>query len=283
MIIIANKPGYLANRLIIFSNFIAYALEYDQKILNPAFGDFAKYFQGTQKSSIPRFPQKNGFKTSSILNKPSYGFFNICARTVRRLGLKSKIVSSTSLQWDETFSLDSEFKPARVHFIEGWKYRNTFLMQKHKESIKSFFSLASAYDEKLKTYMAKYKSTEITLVGVHVRHGDYETFESGRFFYEVETYLDIMRKVRDLLPDKQVRFIVSTNNTQLSKDDFKDLNVEMGPGHFVLDLYTLSHCDYILGPPSTFSAWASYFGNTPLYFIKDPKAIMTIEEFKEWH
>jgi hypothetical protein len=35
----------------------------------------------------------------------------------------------------------------------------------------------------------------------------------------------------------------------------------------VQDMYTLAECDYILGPPSTFSMWASYYGGRPLFMM----------------
>jgi len=31
------------------------------------------------------------------------------------------------------------------------------------------------------------------------------------------------------------------------------------------DLYALAKCDYILGPLSSYSQWASFYGNKPLY------------------
>jgi hypothetical protein len=40
-----------------------------------------------------------------------------------------------------------------------------------------------------------------------------------------------------------------------------------GPGHFIEDLYALASCDYIIGPPSTFSQWASFYGNVPRYMV----------------
>jgi hypothetical protein len=30
------------------------------------------------------------------------------------------------------------------------------------------------------------------------------------------------------------------------------------------DLYALARCDYIMGPPSTYTQWASFYGNRPM-------------------
>jgi hypothetical protein len=35
------------------------------------------------------------------------------------------------------------------------------------------------------------------------------------------------------------------------------------------DLHALARCDYIFGPQSTFTQWASFYGNKPLFLLKD--------------
>lgn len=45
------------------------------------------------------------------------------------------------------------------------------------------------------------------------------------------------------------------------------------------DLYSLSKADYIIGPPSSYSAWASLYGSVPLCFIEDSKADFSISDF----
>jgi hypothetical protein len=33
------------------------------------------------------------------------------------------------------------------------------------------------------------------------------------------------------------------------------------------DLYALAQCDYITGPPTTDTQWASFYGNHPMLFL----------------
>ena len=42
------------------------------------------------------------------------------------------------------------------------------------------------------------------------------------------------------------------------------MSVGLGPGSVVGDLYALARCDYIMGPPSTYTQWASFYGNHPM-------------------
>jgi len=31
-------------------------------------------------------------------------------------------------------------------------------------------------------------------------------------------------------------------------------------------IFSFAKCDYIVGPPSTFTSWASFYGDVPVYF-----------------
>jgi hypothetical protein len=47
MLIISAKSGQLGNRLLLFANFIAWAIEHNLTVLNPAFDEYAEFFVGT--------------------------------------------------------------------------------------------------------------------------------------------------------------------------------------------------------------------------------------------
>ena len=47
MILIADKFGQLANRLFVFAHFIGWGIEHGVVIANPAFDEYAQYFEGT--------------------------------------------------------------------------------------------------------------------------------------------------------------------------------------------------------------------------------------------
>jgi len=60
---------------------------------------------------------------------------------------------------------------------------------------------------------------------------------------------------------------------------FTGIKTHFGTGHFIEDLYTLASCDYIIGPPSTFTMWASFYGRVPLYKIIDRNKLQEIDDF----
>jgi len=64
------------------------------------------------------------------------------------------------------------------------------------------------------------------------------------------------------------------------REEFAGLTVGIGGRSPLEDLCTLSECDYILGPPSTFSQWASFYGGRPLYQPAAAEDRVTREKFE---
>lgn len=60
---------------------------------------------------------------------------------------------------------------------------------------------------------------------------------------------------------------------------FAGFQATFGSGDTVEDLYALAECDYLIGPPSTFTVWASFYGNVPLCHVHRPDAVLTREYF----
>ena len=100
------------------------------------------------------------------------------------------------------------------------------------------------------------------VVGVHIRHGDYATFMDGRYFYSLQQYANAMHQIVDQLPGRRVSFLVCSNSA-FTPGDFAGLNVTPGPGHLVEDMYALAETDFMFGPPSTYTGWASFYGDKP--------------------
>lgn len=49
----------------------------------------------------------------------------------------------------------------------------------------------------------------------------------------------------------------------------------------ITDLYTLSLCDYIIGPFSTFFRWASFIGEKPICYLEDKNQTFTLASFSK--
>ena len=62
--------------------------------------------------------------------------------------------------------------------------------------------------------------------------------------------------------------------------NFQGLPIKTGNNHLIEDLYSLAACDYIMGPPSTYSMWASFYGQTPRVEIIDGNQSLSLDDFQ---
>lgn len=72
-----------------------------------------------------------------------------------------------------------------------------------------------------------------------------------------------MHQIEHHFAPRHVTFLVCGD--QLDQADWLvGGNVVRGAGHAVEDMYAFAGCDCLAGPPSTFTGWASFYGNVPL-------------------
>jgi hypothetical protein len=277
MIIISYKPGQLANRLFLFAKFIAYGVRHRIQIVNPAFDDYAHYFETTEKQWLPASRGFEG-RFSRAFAKTVYQFCVFLGRIVHRLGINLPMLSTVYLDWSEHHDLDNDekLKKKGAHFIQGWEFDAPMLMTTYRNEIIRFFQPEVSLRSQIESAFNRLNGPGL-LMGVHIRHGDYKSFEGGRYFYELDAYKSLMTGLAQNYPD--IRFLICTNNKSLNARDFSTYKATMAPGHELVDLYLLARCNYIMGPPSTYSLWASYYGNVPLYQIKDIKKDVGLKDF----
>jgi len=116
-------------------------------------------------------------------------------------------------------------------------------------------------------------------VGVHIRQGDYATWQGGAYFIQQIRVREILDEyLAEFAQDANTTCFVITSDGSVDEHFFDGLNIFISKGIAVADLYLLASCDAIIGSDSTFGAWASYYGNVP--FIVMQKSEMDWEYYK---
>lgn len=187
-------------------------------------------------------------------------------------GLTWKVTHNKT--WDRIFRL--------LGFKKGWQTMDdTRYLTATKKQLQHIFRPREEIMQKAQAMIDTIRSESDMVVGVHIRHGDYKTFFGGRYYYTLDEFHQMMLRIRSLYGTRRVAFFISSNET-FSTDEFKGcrcFRFGKEPSGDILDLYTLSLCDRILGPWSTYSRWASFIGEVPLCFIKDKDQQFTDESF----
>lgn len=177
-------------------------------------------------------------------------------------------------KWDAIFHL--------FGFKKGWDTMQDYRYINHtKKELQHIFCPKKDITDRAEALISEIREQADIVIGVHIRHGDYKIWRNGRHYYTLEEFHHFMLMTKELFNKKRVSFFISSNE-EFSLEVFTDctcfrFNNETSGD--ILDLHTLSLCDRIIGPWSTYSRWASFIGEVPLCFIKDRNQIIQHKDF----
>ena len=289
MVIIVDMPGQLGNKLFEFSNIIANSIENKYTLINFGFSEYEKYFDSTLnsqfgKNEIYTIIYKQHARLSSFLKKlilritirwTKNGFMNSFFHTI--------IIVNNYIMGESYKLNDPKFiylAKSKIVLLSGTWYTDLENFNKHSNIIRSFFKPHHHYADLINQNIQIIKVDKTILIGVHIRKGDYINFLDGIYFFSNEVYLDKMRKVSKLFIDPGIKlsFLICSNEP-IDLNYFSEFDVKASNQESIVDLYSLSKCDYLLGVMSTFVLWASFYGNVPYLQIKKDQPHILLSDF----
>ena len=188
------------------------------------------------------------------------------------------------LTWKATHSerMDKIYKA--LGFVKGWHTRrNTRFIAEAKTEIQRLYHPRKEITDKAESLISQLKQQSDMVIGVHIRRGDYATWNDGKFYYSLEEYHTFMLRLQEYYKDKKIAFFISSNE-DFTLDIFNGCQCyrfNQEPSGAILDLYTLSICDRIIGPFSSYSRWASFIGEVPLCFLESKEQDFSEECFSK--
>lgn len=287
IIILEHDGGEMGNQLWGYISIYAYALEKGYACENYSFFEFARYFNLTPKSKIINslffLPfRRYGSRRSALRVKLYRLLYKIfVARPVTLLFANRVVYSRDGV--DSIFYLpptiptakklvDMERSQKTIYFaqVSGGVFRNPEGISKHRDLIIKHFAPAPWVAEKVKDVIGPLRSRYKTIIGVHIRQGDYAVFKGGKFAISSERIRSIMDEYLAFShknPNEVVFVLVSDGS--INEGIFHGLNIKMSRGSAGEDLFVLASCDAIIGSDSTFGHFASYYGNIPHLVMKN--------------
>lgn len=246
MLSLIVNPGQTGNRLRSLSSLLALGIEYNQNVFCPLV-ELEECFKFNNTTQIKiRFRYVKIFKIISQL-----------LRLIHKLGFN---VGNKRPQ---------KYAGGSAIFTDWTKFAKPELLYKHYSLIKEYFDFKYEHKEKCLQCLKNQKGR--VLVAVHLRKVDYREWHGGKYYFNDAEYILMMKKLYEENPD--IQFYVFSNE-QIDEEVFKETNlpVSIMRGTAMEDLCCMSLCDYIVGPPSTYSAWAGYIGNKKLLWMKEHNA-----------
>lgn len=281
MIIINDKPGQLCNQLWSYAPFIGCCLEYETNFLTLYFENNFHLFENLNTNRNIKFGYFHQGRMDIYFRKALLRYIRIIPNAL----LKSLNIYVDKKNWKNENWEESLFrKKNKVIFVgAGCHRKNNSYLNKYHTEICKIFEPKKAYKEAVLASLKEQRSHFDVIVGIHIRRGDYKDFLGGIYYYQDETYLKFMSMIRDELHSsgRKVVFLLCSNE-KLEKEAFSNVDTFQIPAEQAMtDLFALSQCDYILGPPSTYSMWASYYGKVPLKFVKNEHEQINLVHFSE--
>ena len=236
MVVVNCRAGQRSNRLVVFAHAMASAIARGERLRVTTFDEF----KGDYACKVP-----DGLK---VVIKPSrfWEWVRLAERVLQIMfGFK-------------TFKI-----PYLLTLASTWNYRDEKALARCEDNIREFFEPVKVGNAR--SVLSGIRRGDKTLIGVHIRRQDYRAFLGGRYYYDDSVYRREMACVLEMMKGeiREAQFIVFSDET-IDESHFEGLPCYFAHGSAVEDQWLMSQCDYLMGPPSTFSAWASFMGKVPL-------------------
>lgn len=288
-VVIAGKAGRLGNRLFQSAHFMGNALNRGYRLLNPSLGEYAPCFEGSARDPLCGFPEAWAEQDPEFSAQCRELFFGaahvigIASSLMRLKGVRGIDIrlsdeaegGGVDLNGSDFGKLLDEF---RYILPMGWKFSDHTAMILHREKISRYFTPVESVRKPAQDTLVRARELGRRVIGVHIRQEDYRNWKQGVYYFDTERYVRWMRESEECFGGEKVSFVVCSSD-RLDFRVFEGLKWVPGPGFPVGDLHALSLCDMIMGPPSTFSEWASYHGDVPLCVLKNGTQVINRTDF----
>ena len=257
-----------------------------------------------QYAHVYAWGRAHGRKVISMRFSYKYRYFHICHTPLTGFGwyLLAKYAAALRLLPTVSFkssdcdqeALEQKMLRHRHIVVSGWNVRFYDHFLKYRDDICELFRIDEQYTNPVRLKMQEAEQdSPLTShlshlrLGVHVRRGDYAQWQYGKYCFDDATYARHINRFASLHEGETVHVYLSTNDPEVHTETYQKLcpevRIHLLQGNAPSDLYMLSACDYVMGPPSTFSLVAAMYRDIPLYRMDcEDETLMTQETFRKF-
>ena len=264
MIVLFRSFGNHSNRLFQNLHFEAFCMEYGIEYANPTFRDMEEYY-------ISPVGTKHNFEAMF--------YRSIASSQLRKLGLFRNVITFRNENRNNVEILKSRLD--QDHYVDGWGFRVHNLTAKYQELLIEKYSLRPEYYEKNDLYkkLLGVNRGTTSIIGVHIRRRDYKKHKGGIYYFNDKVYQKYMNQLGTEISNqlsKQALFIIFSDEITGIQENS---DILISDNEWYLDHLLMSKCDFLIGPPSTFTIWASYIGKNKYFHINDDSGEIYLNRF----
>jgi hypothetical protein len=241
--------------------------------MNPALGEYAQFFEGSARDPLCIFPETEVQMDPEVAAQCREfllllsGVAGVLVPSGKTLDIRQTLDAVDGVYDLNSPAFTTLLQETRLLAVKGWKFRDDTNLVRYHGKIARYFQPIASIRKPVEALLSEARALGDEVIGVHIRQGDYRDWKNGVHYFETEQYAHWMSEASLLDPSKKTVFLVCASDP-LDDSCFRGLGVVMGPGSVIGDLHALSLCDRIMGPPSTFSTWASFHGRKPLCMLQ---------------
>jgi hypothetical protein len=284
VIVIYDRPGQLGNQLWAYSNVFVLAKECGSAVI-VVLGKEVYPFLDIQLLSNNTGIKIHAFTDNSATGKIVRRLCMFVTSDTRKRKIARPFLSLLGVRVIRNFKQENifrkEYKRSRWYFINSWENR---VNKKYFIANHSFVQSLIQPEKKIRISaaekIASLRQKHTIIVAVHIRRGDYKNFLNGKYYFEDAVYHRYMLQLNVLFGGNNILFYIFSNE-QIQTENYEGINLHFDRSQTAAgDMWSMANCDYIIGPVSTFSMWASFWKQTPLYFIENAGYTITKQNFK---
>lgn len=274
MLVIGSPFGMLANRLWRLAHFTAFSLAHTVRVVDPWFEEYRHYFA-----------VEHSFPASVRLGGPLYRAITSTNQKLLRGPwvsgpLHHNWFATEEINMDEPSFIEAAQNKFGICYGFRFRARNSF--QLFAGEIRKAFAPDRKIVADVERHISQMRKSypDAAVVGIHIRKGDYALWRGGAYLFSDEKYSEWCRLIKARFSEvgRDVVFMVCSNRP-VDVHLFHGLHTVFNSGSEIFDLYSLARCDSIMGPPSTYTMWASFYGETPLFHCHQSSDAPTLADF----
>jgi hypothetical protein len=282
MLISIGGAGRLGNNILLAADLSALALEHDLELEVLGLRDMVRHLNGSGLARIRLRGENDSPQTAfRLLRNPRVANALRWATAHRDWPLPLlSVVNDREEGCPATGYLVQLARRTRVLYV-GWNFRAQELLVRNQAAVRALLQFRSSVTSGVRARMQQLRKGQGTVLGIHVRRGDYRAWCNGRFHFDDQTYQQLAMKALGELGTELAnpRIMVVSDEPTAWPSELSGVPVMRFEGAVIEDLAALSMCDRILGPPSTFAMSASLIGQVPFLQVSDPLAPICVDRF----